>query len=109
MERLAYRVTEWAGSTPAMVAAFIFVLVWAVGGVFRADGYDTTYQLWLNTPTTAATFLAVFMLQRAQNANTKALHLKLDELVLAVEGARDEIAGIEQAGEEAMTKAKERD
>ena len=108
MARFARLATQAAGSTTAMALAFAFVLGWLVGGFLRADGFSSEYQLWLNSPTTAVTFLTVFLIQRAQNADTKALHVKLDELVRALEGARNEVAGIETADEDAIDRVRQR-
>jgi low affinity Fe/Cu permease len=102
MDRIARAVSLWTGTTAATACAFGFVVAWIAGGLLRPGGFDDSYQLLLNSPTTALTFLMVFLIQRAQNADTRALHLKLDELVRAVEGARNEVAGIEQQGEQAI-------
>ena len=102
MDRIARSVSLWAGTTAATVCAFGFVVAWVIGGLLRPGGFSDSYQLLLNSPTTALTFLMVFLIQRAQNGDTRALHLKLDELVRAVEGARNEVAGIEEQGEQAI-------
>jgi len=107
MDRIARAVSLWAGTTAATVCAFGFVLAWIVGGFMRHDGFSDSYQLLLNSPTTALTFLMVFLIQRAQNADTRARHLKIDELVRAVDGARNELAGIEQLGEQAIEEAQQ--
>lgn len=106
MERLARAITRWAGTTTATVAAFAFVLSWIAYGLVRRPGFDDSYQLWLNTPTTALTFLMVFLIQRANNSDTRALHVKLDELLCALEEPRSELAGVEQRGEQAITEAR---
>lgn len=61
--------------------------------------YSDSWQLIVNSITTVATFLIVFLIQNSQNRDTAALHLKLDELILATSGARDEIAAIENSSE----------
>lgn len=102
MDRLARVASQWAGSSPATLMAFGFVLGWLAYGLVRPGGFDDSYQMLLNSPTTALTFLMVFLIQRAQNADTRAMHKKLDELVCALEGARNEVAGIETQGEAAI-------
>jgi len=87
-----------------MIAASV-VVVWAVTGpVF---GFSDTWQLVINTGTTIVTFLMVFLIQNEQNRDTRALHLKLDELLRAVEGARQsEFADIEELDDEQLTSMK---
>lgn len=76
------------------------VCIWALTGpVFH---YSDTWQLVINTGTTVITFLMVFLIQATQNRDTVALQLKLDELIIATQGARNEIACIEDKPEEAL-------
>src|SRR4051794_29253021 len=77
------------GSPWAFVIALTAVIVWAVSGPIF--GFSDTWQLVINTSTTIVTFLMVFLIQNTQNRDAQALHLKLDELVRALEGARQEI------------------
>jgi low affinity Fe/Cu permease len=96
-ERLSARVTVWTGSTAAFMAALAVVVLWAVTGpVFH---YSTTWQLVINTGTTIVTFLMVFLIQRAQNKDAIAIHLKLNELVAAVEGASNRLIDVEALSE----------
>ncbi len=92
--RLATLVARAAGSAPAFLLAFGAVLAWVVAGFFIGFT-DTTFQLAINTGTTIVTFLMVFLIQHSQNADTEAMHRKLDELILAIDGAHNEVAGIE--------------
>jgi low affinity Fe/Cu permease len=86
------------GSAWAFVASAFIVLVWAASGpVF---GFSDTWQLVINTGTTVLTFLAVFLIQNTQNRDARAIHLKLDELIRALEGARTELVDLEQAPDE---------
>lgn len=86
------------GHPYAFALACLSVVVWAVlGPVFN---YSDTWQLVINTGTTVITFLVVFLVQNSQNRDIAALHLKLDELVLAIEGARNEVAGAENLTDE---------
>src|ERR671938_435486 len=104
--RIAGRVADWAGSSWAFMLAFAIIIVWAVSGpVF---GFSDTWQLVINTGTTIVTFLMVFLIQNTQNRDQRALQLKLDELLRAVEGAREQtFAGIEERDEEKLEEVKE--
>lgn len=80
------------------------VLVWAITGPLF--GFSDTWQLVINTGTTIVTLLMVFLIQATQNRDTLALQLKLDELILATRNASNYIAGIEEASDEELEKAK---
>jgi low affinity Fe/Cu permease len=84
--------------------AVAVVLVWAITGPLF--GFSDTWQLVINTGTTIVTFLMVFLIQATQNRDTLALQLKLDELILATRNARNRIAGMEEASDEEIEKAK---
>jgi low affinity Fe/Cu permease len=85
--RVAGRVAEWTGSSWAFCLAALVIVVWAVTGpVFH---FSDTWQLVINTGTTIVTFLMVFLIQNTQNRDTRALHLKLDELLRALPEARE--------------------
>ena len=103
--RFAANTATWAGTSPAFVIAVLVVLVWAVlGPVFN---YSDTWQLVINTGTTIVTFLMVFLIQNTQNRDTKALQVKLSELILALETANNKIAAIENASPEELDAAQE--
>jgi low affinity Fe/Cu permease len=87
--QFAQHTSEAVGSPWAFVTAVLIVVVWAVSGPLF--GFSDTWQLVINTGTTVVTFLMVFLIQNTQNRDAKALHLKLDELIRAVKGARQEI------------------
>jgi low affinity Fe/Cu permease len=98
------RFATWAsiatGSTPAFILAFSIVLVWlATGPLF---GYSDTWQLVINTGTTIVTFLMVFLIQRAQNKESLAVQLKLNELVAAIKGASNRLISVEDLSEEEL-------
>ncbi len=80
--------------------AFVVVVLWAVTGPLF--GFSDTWQLVINTGTTIVTFLMVFLIQNAQNRDTQALHLKLDELIRATEGAHNRLIALEEQGEEEL-------
>lgn len=98
LESFARRVTERAGSSWAFVGAIGVIVVWIVTGpLFR---FSDTWQLVINTGTTIVTFLMVFLIQRAQNKDAQAVHLKLNELVAALEGASNRLINVEDLTEE---------
>jgi low affinity Fe/Cu permease len=85
--RIAGRVAAWTGSSWAFCLAALVIVVWAVTGpLFQ---FSDTWQLVINTGTTIITFLMVFLIQNTQNRDTRALHLKLDELLRALPEARE--------------------
>ena len=97
LEHFAHRVTTWTGGNWAFAIAFGVVLAWiATGPVF---GYSDTWQLVINTGTTVVTFLMVFLIQRAQNKESRAMQLKLNELVAAIEGASNRLICAEDLDE----------
>jgi len=90
----AHRAAVAVGSFWAFLLALAVIVVWAATGpVF---GYSDTWQLVINTGTTIVTFLMVFLIQNTQNRDSRALHLKLDELLHAVRNARDELIDLEE-------------
>jgi low affinity Fe/Cu permease len=97
-ERFAVGVTKATGSTAAFILAFFVVLVWAVSGPFFH--YSESWQLVINTGTTIITFLMVFLIQKAQNKDSLAIQLKLNELVAAHEFASNRLVNIENMSEE---------
>ena len=96
-EQLSEAVTRKAGSTGAFMAAVAVIIAWiATGPLF---GYSDTWQLVINTGTTIVTFLMVFLIQRAQNKDSLAIHLKLNELVAAMNGASNRLIDVESLSE----------
>jgi low affinity Fe/Cu permease len=96
-ERFSEVVTRWTGTTGAFASAFGLVLVWAVlGPVFD---FSNTWQLVINTGTTIVTFLMVFLIQRTQNKDALAIHLKLNEIVAALDGASNRLIDVEALSE----------
>jgi len=91
--RFAAGASAWLGSRWAFAAAFMVILVWAVTGpMFH---YSDTWQLVINTGTTIVTFLMVFLIQNTQNRDARAINLKLNELIRAVDKAHDQMIDIE--------------
>lgn len=86
------------GSHWAFLIALVVILGWALSGPLF--GFSDTWQLVINTGTTIVTFLMVFLIQSTQNRDAKAIHLKLDELIRAVKGARDDLVLLENMSED---------
>lgn len=100
MERSATAVAHWTGTTSAFGLAFAIILVWGLTGpLFR---FSDTWQLVINTGTTIVTFLMVFLIQRSQNKDSLAIHLKLNEIVAAVEGASNRLIDVESLTEQEL-------
>lgn len=99
-EAFASSVTKIAGSTPAFIVAFLLVVIWGVTGpVFH---YSATWQMIINTGTTIITFLMVFLIQKAQNKDSLAIQLKLNELVAAHEFASNRLVNVENMTEDEL-------
>jgi low affinity Fe/Cu permease len=96
-ERLAQAATRWSGSTAATVLAILVIGIWVIGGFFV--GFGTDYQMYVNTGTTIVTFIMVFLIQRTQNKDAHAVHLKLNELVAAMHGASNRLINVEDLSE----------
>ncbi len=100
LEQMSEAVTRWAGSTPAFFTAVAVILVWAaLGPLFH---YSDTWQLVINTGTTIVTFLMVFLIQRSQNKEALAIHLKLNEIVAALEGASNRLIDADRLSEQEL-------
>jgi len=98
LERMSRRATEWTGSSAAFALAVLVIVVWAVTGpIFK---FSDTWQLVINTGTTIVTFLMVFLIQRSQNKDSLAIHLKLNELVAAMGGASNRLISAEDLTED---------
>ncbi len=100
LERFSTRVSQWAGSSPAFGIALAFVLAWALTGPLFHFSQD--WQMVINTGTTIATFLMVFLIQRAQNKESRAIQLKLNEVIASQEGASNRLVGAEELSEEEL-------
>ncbi len=91
--KIAHKVSEAVGAPTAFILALILIIVWGTSG--PASGFSDTWQLVINTTTTILTFLMVFLIQNTQNRETRAIHLKLDELIRAVRNARPGLIDLE--------------
>ncbi len=98
LARLSRLAADWSGSSTAFWIAVSVVALWLASGPYF--GFSDTWQLIINTGTTIVTFLMVFLIQRAQNKDAQAVHLKLNELVAAVKGASNRLINVEGLTEE---------
>jgi low affinity Fe/Cu permease len=98
LARFARTATDWTGSSNAFGLAVLTILIWGITGPIFA--YSDTWQLVINTGTTIVTFLMVFLIQRSQNKDARAVHLKLNELVAALPGASNRLINVEDLTEE---------
>lgn len=97
LEKFSYQATRATGTSLAFVLAVAVILIWGITGpIFH---FSDTWQLVINTGTTIVTFLMVFLIQRAQNKDALAIHLKLNEIVAALEGASNRLIDVEDLTE----------
>jgi len=97
LERFSRRATEATGTSTAFILALLVIFAWIVTGPLF--DYSDTWQLVINTGTTIITFLMVFLIQRSQNKDALAIHLKLNEIVAALEGASNRLIDVEDLTE----------
>jgi low affinity Fe/Cu permease len=99
-ESIAKAITQVAGTSVAFIIALTVILVWAITGpLFK---FSDTWQLVINTGTTVITFLMVFLIQRSQNKDSKAIHLKLNELIASLKGPSNRLIDVEDMNEEEL-------
>jgi low affinity Fe/Cu permease len=99
-ERFALYVTKVTGGTTAFITACVLVIIWAITGpLFH---YSGAWQMTINTGTTSITFLMVFLIQKAQNKDSLAIQLKLNELVAAHEFASNRLVNVENMTEDEL-------
>src|SRR5687768_1190014 len=98
LERFSYQATKASGTSYAFIVALAVIVIWAVTGPLF--GFSNTWQLVVNTGTTIVTFLMVFLIQRSQNKDAVAIHLKLNEIVAALEGASNRLINVEDLTED---------
>lgn len=105
-DQFSTRIAVAAGHSGIFLLALTVVLIWAITGpVFH---YSDTWQLLINTGTTVITFLMVFLIQSTQNRDTRALQIKLDELIRATKGAHTVLLDLEELSEEELAVFKEK-
>src|SRR5262245_15632090 len=98
--KFAVKVAALSGSPVTFIVAIAVIVVWALlGPIFN---YSDSWQLIINTGTTIITFLMVFLIQNVQNRDAKAIHLKLDELIRSVKGARNNLVDLEEMTDEEL-------
>ena len=101
----ATKTAKAMGSIWAFLLALLIIIIWGITGpLFH---YSDTWQLVINTGTTIITFLMVFLIQNTQNRDARAMHLKLDELILSLKSAHNEMLDIEELTDEQLEKIAE--
>jgi low affinity Fe/Cu permease len=103
-DRFARWIERQVGSLITFVMAIAIVLIWAISGPFF--GWSDTWQLVINTGTSIVTFLMVFLIQSTQSRDTRALHLKLDELIRVNQAARNSLLNLEDMSEAEIQEVK---
>ena len=101
----AHRSAEVLGSAWAFIGAIFIIAVWGLTG--PTFHFSDTWQLIINTGTTIVTFLMVFLIQNTQNRDAKAMHLKLDELIRAIQGARNRLVDLEKLSDDELKRLEE--
>jgi low affinity Fe/Cu permease len=98
--KLSHRVAEATGTPGAFGIALLSIVIWlSTGPIFH---FSDTWQLIINTSTTIITFLMVFLIQNAQNRDSRAIQLKLNELIRGVKGARTSLVDLEECSDEEL-------
>lgn len=98
--RFAHKASDVVGSPASFLLGLAVIVIWGITGpVFH---YSDTWQLIINTGTTIITFLMVFLIQNTQNRDSRAVHLKLDELIRAAHTARNALVGLEELSDEQL-------
>src|SRR2546426_7834313 len=103
--RFATRTSEWVGTPAAFVIGLTLIVLWGLTGPLF--GYSDSWQLVINTATTIITFLMVFLIQNTQNRDARTIHLKLDELLRGVKGARTGLVDLEELTDEELKRLQE--
>lgn len=99
-EKIAQRATYFTGTTMAFIIAVLAIVIWIfTGPIFH---FSDTWQLVINTSTTIITFLMVFLIQRTQNKDSRAIHLKLNELIASLKGPSNRLVDIEDLTEDEL-------
>ena len=101
-DRISLAVAKWMAHPLSFLAACLVVIIWAITGPYL--GYSDTWQLIINTGTTIMTFLMVFLIQNTQSRDTRTLHLKVDELIRAVQEADTALIALDKQSKEDLDK-----
>lgn len=105
LEILAEKITYWAGSSAAIIISCALIVIWGITGpIFH---FSDTWQLILNTVTSIFTFIMVFIIQKSQNKDSKAIQLKLNELIAANRYTSNRMVDIEDLSEEELNNLRE--
>lgn len=99
-EELSRFSTAFTGTTGAFILALCVIVAWLITGPLF--GFSNSWQLVINTGTTIITFLMVFLIQRTQNKDSKAVHLKLNELVASLKGPSNRLIDVEELTEKEL-------
>ena len=102
----ATKAAYWVGTKWAFLIATLVIIIWVVSGPYFQ--YSDTWQLIINTGTTVVTFLVVFLIQNTQNRDARAIHLKLDEIIKAIDQAQNEMIDIEHLSDSELEKLAEK-
>ncbi|MGH9428228.1 MAG: low affinity iron permease family protein [Terriglobia bacterium] len=100
--KFAHTTSEAVGSSGTFILALAAIVAWGMLGPYFH--YSDTWQLVINTATTIVTFLMVFLIQNTQNRDAKAIHLKLDELIRSVKGARNNLVDLEDLSDKELAR-----
>lgn len=103
--KFSHAVSAFVGNPVAFFLSVTLVVIWALSGPLFS--YSDTWQLTINTGTTIVTFLIVFLIQNTQNRDTKAINLKLDELIVAVKSARNSMVNVDELSDEKLEQLEE--
>ena len=104
--KFAKGASHFCGRPYVFLAAIAIIVLWAISGALF--GFSDTWQLVINTATTIVTFLMVFLIQNTQNRDSEAMHVKMDELIRALEGAHNALLDLEELDEKTLDTARKR-
>jgi low affinity Fe/Cu permease len=99
-EKISQKATYFTGTTAAFITSLLIIAAWLITGPLF--DFSDTWQLVINTGTTIITFLMVFLIQRTQNKDSRAIHLKLNELVASLKGPSNRLIDVEDMSEEEL-------